>query len=139
TPGRGLRRARLADVARAGSEAGFAIHAQIEGPHGGAELGTGTIGTGPAQDATSRKVRINGAPARVADDLLDWLRIIWITPAMDGLFPGSASDRRRFIDRLVLAIDPAHGRRAAEYERAMKSRNRLLEEGSRNAAWFEAI
>lgn len=139
TPGRGLRRARLADVARAGSEAGFAIHARIEGPHGGVELGTGTVGTGPPQDTASRKVRINGAPARTADELLEWVRIIWITPAMDGLFTGPASDRRRFLDRLVLAIDPAHGRRAAEFERAMKSRNRLLEEGSRNSAWFDAI
>src|SRR5690606_38977905 len=76
---------------------------------------------------------------RSADEMLEWLRIIWITPAMDGLFTGPASDRRRFLDRLVLTIDPVHARRALDYERAMKSRNRLLDEGSRDAAWFDAL
>ena len=60
-----------------------------------------------------------------AEELLDHLRVLWLTPAMDGLFTGAAGDRRRFLDRLVLAVDPAHGRRAADYERAMRSRNRL--------------
>lgn len=135
TPGRGLRRARLADVGRVGAANGFAVHARVEGPHGGAEIGTGTASPTDA----ARKVRIHGATVRSADEMMEWIRVIWITPAMDGLFTGPASDRRRFLDRLVLAIDPAHGRRAAEYERAMKSRNQLFETGSRNAAWFEAI
>ncbi|RUU51618.1 DNA replication/repair protein RecF, partial [Mesorhizobium sp. M2C.T.Ca.TU.002.02.1.1] len=54
-------------------------------------------------------------------------------------FPGPAGDRRRFLDRLVLAIDPGHGQRALDYEKAMRGRNRLLTEGSRDGAWFEAI
>jgi DNA replication and repair protein RecF len=125
-------------VARAGCTGGFAIHARVEGAHGGAEIGTGTVSsTGSAEPV--RKVRIHGATVRAADELLHWLRIVWITPAMDGLFTGAAGERRRFLDRLVLAIDPAHGRRSADYERAMKSRNQLLEQGSRNSAWFEAI
>lgn len=138
TPGRGLRRARLADLVRAGGTNGFAIHARIRGPQGEAEIGTGTAGLQDGGE-TGRRVRVNGANARSAEELLEWLRIIWITPAMDGLFTGPASDRRRFLDRLVLSIDPGHGRRAADFEKAMKSRNRLLEEGSRDAAWFEAI
>src|SRR5690606_19745489 len=104
-PGRGLRRARLQEVARAGCTGGFAIHARVEGAHGGAEIGTGTVSsTGSAEPV--RKVRIHGATVRAADELLHWLRIVWITPAMDGLFTGAAGERRRFLDRLVLAIDP---------------------------------
>ncbi|TIO38338.1 MAG: DNA replication and repair protein RecF, partial [Mesorhizobium sp.] len=59
--------------------------------------------------------------------------------AMDGLFPGPAADRRRFFDRLVLAIDPGHGQRVLDYEKAMRGRNRLLTEGSRDSGWFDAI
>jgi DNA replication and repair protein RecF len=83
-------------------------------------------------------VRINAAQ-KSADDLLEWLRVVWITPAMDALFTGPAGDRRRFLDRLVLAVDPGHGRRALDYEKAMRGRNRLLAEDSRDRAWFEAI
>jgi DNA replication and repair protein RecF len=138
SPGRGLRRATLAEVARDGSSAGFAIHATLEGPFGQCEIGTGTMG-GQSEAEPMRKVRINGATARSADELTDWLRVIWLTPAMDALFTGPAADRRRFLDRLVLAIDPAHGRRAADYEKAMRARNRLLAEDSRDTGWFEAI
>lgn len=137
TPGRGLRRARLADVARVGGAGGFAVHARLEGPFGEAEIGTGI--TAGDDGETTRRVRINGANARSAEALLEWLRVVWVTPAMDGLFTGPAGDRRRFLDRLVLAIDPGHARRAIEYERAMRSRNRLLADRSGNLAWFEAI
>ncbi|CDX61883.1 DNA replication and repair protein RecF [Mesorhizobium plurifarium] len=138
TPGRGLRRAPYADVAREGGDGGFALHARIEGPEGQVEIGTGISG-GDAAGEGGRKVRINGAPTRSAEDMLEWLRVVWLTPTMDGLFPGPAGDRRRFLDRLVLAIDPGHGQRALDYEKAMRGRNRLLTEGSRDGAWFEAI
>lgn len=138
TPGRGLRRAPYADVAREGGDGGFALHARLDGPEGQVEIGTGITG-GEAAGEGGRKVRINGAPARSADAMLEWLRVVWLTPAMDGLFPGPAADRRRFLDRLVLAIDPGHGQRALDYEKAMRGRNRLLTEGSRDSAWFDAI
>ncbi len=138
TPGRGLRRAPYADVAREDGDGGFALHARLDGPEGQVEIGTGITG-GEAAGEGGRKVRINGAPARSADAMLEWLRVVWLTPAMDGLFPGPAADRRRFLDRLVLAIDPGHGQRALDYEKAMRGRNRLLTEGSRDGAWFEAI
>lgn len=138
TPGRGLRRAAHDDVARAGAADGFAVHARVKGGFGDVEIGTGTLGS-RAGEAASRKVRINGAPARSADEMLEWLRVIWLVPAMDALFTGPAADRRRFVDRLVLAIDPAHGRRAADYERAMRGRNKLLAEESRDTGWFDAI
>jgi DNA replication and repair protein RecF len=138
TPGRGLRRAPYADVAREGGDGGFALHARLERPDGQVEIGTGTAG-GDIAGEGGRRVRINGAPARSAEDMLEWLRVVWLTPAMDGLFTGPAGDRRRFLDRLVLAIDPGHGQRAIDYEKAMRGRNRLLAEGSRDSAWFDAI
>ncbi len=84
-------------------------------------------------------MRINGANARSADELLDIVRVIWLTPAMDALFTGPAADRRRFLDRLVLAIDTHHGQRALDYEKAMRGRNRLLTENSSDRRWFDAI
>ncbi|TIP73610.1 MAG: DNA replication/repair protein RecF [Mesorhizobium sp.] len=138
TPGRGLRRAPYADVAREGGDGGFAIHARLDGPDGPVEIGTGMAG-GDAAGEGGRRVRINGAAARSAEDMLEWLRVVWLTPAMDALFTGPAADRRRFLDRQVLAIDPGHGQRALDYEKAMRGRNRLLAEGSRDGAWFDAI
>ncbi|WP_031250320.1 DNA replication/repair protein RecF [Mesorhizobium sp. LNHC221B00] len=136
TPGRGLRRAPYADVARAGGDGGFALHARLDGPDGQVEIGTGISG---GDSEGGRRVRINGATARSAEDMLEWLRVVWLTPAMDALFTGPAADRRRFLDRLVLAIDPGHGQRALDYEKAMRGRNRLLTESSRDDRWFEAI
>ncbi|UVK43552.1 DNA replication/repair protein RecF [Mesorhizobium sp. AR07] len=138
TPGRGLRRAPYADVARAGGDGGFALHARLDGPDGQVEIGTGISG-GDGAGEGGRRVRINGASARSAEDMLEWLRVVWLTPAMDALFTGPAADRRRFLDRLVLAIDPGHGQRAIDYEKAMRGRNRLLTEGSRDDRWFDAI
>ena len=137
SPGRGLRRATYGEMAREGAAGGFAIHAQLDGTDGMSEVGTGTLGqdTGGTE---GRRVRINAAPA-AADDMLELARVAWITPAMDGLFTGPAGDRRRFLDRLVLSVDPGHGRRSLDYEKAMRGRNRLLAEGSRDRAWFDAI
>ena len=137
TPGRGLRRASYGEIAREGSSAGFAVHARLEGAFGDCEIGTGTSGQEPGGEP-GRRVRINTA-SKSAEDLLEWLRVVWITPAMDALFTGPAGDRRRFLDRLVLAIDPGHGQRALQYEKAMRGRNRLLSEDQRDRAWFEAI
>ncbi len=136
-PGRGLRRAPYADVAREGGDGGFALHAKLDGPEGEVDIGTGIMAAEAGEGG--RRVRINGAPARNADELLQWLRVMWLTPSMDTLFTGPAGDRRRFLDRLVLAIDAAHGQRALAYEKAMRGRNRLLAENSRDGAWFEAI
>jgi len=137
SPGRGLRRATYGEITREGAADGFAVHARVETPIGTAEIGTGTAGSDPGE--TSRKVRINGATARSAEAMLEWLRVTWLTPAMDALFTGPAGDRRRFLDRLVLAVDPNHGTRVADYEKAMRGRNRLLTEDSRDDRWFSAI
>ncbi|HET7413229.1 MAG TPA: DNA replication/repair protein RecF [Pararhizobium sp.] len=136
SPGRGLRRATYGDVPRKGSLSGFSVFAAVCGMEGPVEIGTGA---GSADDGGARRIRVNGAPAPASDALLAHLRVLWLTPAMDGLFTGPASDRRRFVDRLVLSIDPLHGRRALDYERAMRSRNRLLSEGRPDPVWLDGI
>lgn len=136
SPGRGLRRALLTDITRVGASGGFSIFAAMEGMEGEVSLGTGIDTTG---ETVSRKLRINGTPARSTEELSEHLNVIWLTPSMDGLFTGAASERRRFLDRLVLSIDPAHGRRASDFERAMRSRNRLLSEGRYDPAWVSAV
>ncbi|WP_417410635.1 DNA replication/repair protein RecF [Hoeflea sp.] len=142
TPGRGMRRAPYGDLIRTSPEAGstpangFSIFASLEGMAGPVDIGTGIDS---AEDGGSRRVRINGAPARATDELLEHLRLLWLTPAMDGLFTGAAGDRRRFLDRLVLSVDPAHGGRALNYERAMRSRNRLLSEGRADPTWLDGL
>jgi DNA replication and repair protein RecF len=138
-PGRGLRRSSYSEMAAASTGQGFAVHAVVDGPPGRCEIGTGTIGVGPEGGEASRRIRINGAPARSAEEMLEWLRVVWLVPAMDQLFTGPASERRRFLDRLVLAIDPGHGRRAIDFEKAMRGRNRLLTEYRPDETWLDAI
>lgn len=142
TPGRGLRRAALNDIAHQRDPAGFGVFAKLETRHDSYDIGTGTAfaAPAPAEAAPIRRVRINGTNAKSTDELLDLCRIIWLTPSMDGLFTGPAGDRRRFLDRMVLAIDPMHGRRANDYEKAMRARNRLLEQpvSSQSDAWLNA-
>jgi recF protein len=137
SPGRGLRRAVLADVTRVSAPAGFTIFADLDGMEGEVAVGTGIE---PNESETvSRKLRINGTPAKSTEELSDHLSVLWLTPAMDGLFTGPSADRRRFLDRLVLSLDHGHGRRAGDFERAMRSRNRLLSEGRFDPAWLSAI
>jgi len=136
SPGRGLRRATYADVTRVGASSGFSIFAELEGIEGNVEIGTGAD---TADDNAVRRLRINGTTARTADELTDHLRVLWLTPSMDGLFTGGSSDRRRFLDRLVLSLDPAHGRRASDFERAMRSRNKLLDDGRFDPSWLSGI
>ena len=138
SPGRGLRRAELSEFPRIGGGGGFAVSAEIETPKGAVQLGTGIE---PQWDLPpQRKYRINREPAASVRAISDHLRVVWLTPAMDGLFSGPAGDRRRFLDRLVLAIDTSHGARVNAFERALRSRNRLLEDGAAaDRRWLDAI
>ena len=130
-PGRGLRGAALSEMARRGGVGGFAVAARLDE----LEIGTGTSSTAPDR----RQVRVNGAPA-AANSLAEWLSVLWLTPAMDRLFAESASGRRRFLDRLVLALHPDHAMHATRYDAAMRARNKLLgEEGSADVAWLAAL
>jgi DNA replication and repair protein RecF len=138
SPGRGLRRAQLDEVARRPGDGSWAVAATVCNAAGDVELGTGVAMTADGPE-TRRSVRVNRAPARSADVFLEHLRVIWLTPAMDGLFTGPASERRRFLDRAVLAIDRGHGTRVNAFERAMRGRNKLLAEPRHDARWLDAI
>src|SRR5947207_7429300 len=138
-PGRGLRRATLDEVAFAEGDGSWAVAAELEGALGLATLGTG-IEPPLSEDATlARKCRIDGEPVSSAAAFSDHLSVVWMTPAMDGLFGGPASERRRFLDRLVLAVDGTHSARVNALERALRSRNRLLEQPNPDPHWLDAI
>lgn len=131
-PGRGLRRAPLSEMARQDGGGGFAIAATLNGD---VEIGTGTQAAAPER----RIVRINGA-THSATALAEWLTVLWLTPAMDRLFVEPASERRRFLDRLTLALRPDHAGHANRYEAAMRARNRLLaDDGPHDDAWLTAL
>jgi DNA replication and repair protein RecF len=131
TPGRGMRGAALGEIARQNGPGGFGVAAQLDE----VELGTGTLSTAPER----RVVRINGA-THAATALSEWLSVIWLTPAMDRLFSDSASERRRFLDRLVLALDPSHARNSGRYDAAMRQRNRLLTgQDQPDPSWLTAL
>jgi DNA replication and repair protein RecF len=137
-PGRGLRRATLEEAASSEGDGSWAVAAEIDGALGAASLGTGI--DPPVEDAQPvRRCRIDRAPVASAAAFADHLRVVWLVPEMDGIFRGPASERRRFLDRLVLAIDAEHGSRVAALERALRSRNRLLEESSPDERWLDAI
>ncbi|KZY54325.1 DNA replication/repair protein RecF [Erythrobacter sp. HI0063] len=137
-PGRGMRRAALADMARQDGPGGFAIGASLAHDNVGDEpvrIGTYTEAAQPGR----RRVRINSAETS-AVSLGEWIAIGWLTPAMDGLFTGPAQDRRRYMDRLALALDPEHASHANRYEAALRERNRLLgEDREPDPAWLDAI
>lgn len=130
-PGRGLRRAALSEMAYSGGSGGFSISAELDGT----VLGTGIDAAQPER----RKVRINSANATI-NNLAEWISAIWLTPAMDRLFVDGAGARRRFLDRLVLALEPNHARNSSRYEKAVQQRNRILATpGGADPQWLDAI
>jgi len=138
-PGRGLRRAALNEIAFNEGDGSWAVAAEIEGTLGLATLGTGT--DAPPEDATTtqRQCRIDREPVSSAAAFADHLRVIWLVPAMDNLFGGAPSERRRFLDRLALAVDVEHSSRVNALERSLRSRNRLLEEARTDTHWLDAV
>jgi DNA replication and repair protein RecF len=138
-PGRGLRRATLEDVAFSEGDGSWAVSAEVEGALGLATLGTGIEPPASEDALIARKSRIDREPVASPAAFADHLRVVWLVPAMDRLFNGPASERRRFLDRLALALDTEHTTRVNALERALRSRNRLLEEVRPDAHWLDAI
>lgn len=134
-PGRGLRRADLSEMARQAGPGSFAVSIALadDGPRLGIGLGSESDGR------RARLARIDGVQVGSALAFSDYLRVVWLTPDLDGLFRGAAGDRRRFLDRLVLAVDPGHATRSNALERALRSRNRILEEAPHEVSWLDAI
>jgi len=139
SPGRGLRRATLEDVADNQGDGSWAVSAEVEGALGLATLGTGIEPPRGEAQSTTRRCRIDRESVGSAAAFGDHLRMVWLTPAMDGLFMGAASERRRFFDRLVLAIDSEHSSRVSALDRSLRSRNRLLEVKNFDGHWCDAI
>ncbi|WP_293882462.1 DNA replication/repair protein RecF [Sphingomonas sp.] len=135
-PGRGLRGAPFREMARTDGGGGFSVAARLV-PRAGetsVDLGTGSEPTTPDR----RIVRVNGA-ASPSTALGEWLSLVWLTPAMDRIFADAAGERRRFLDRLVLARNPGHAHHATRYEAAMRQRNRLLTDEAPDAEWLAAL
>jgi DNA replication and repair protein RecF len=144
SPGRGLRRARLADIARHTDEntqtashlsTKWAVAAEFATPHGALSIGVGWA----EADGERRAVRINGAAASGQTALSEHVSMVWLTPAMDRLFVEAPAGRRRFLDRLVVAFDPAHAGRLQAYDRARRDRARLLRDRRRDDSWLAAL
>lgn len=134
-PGRGLRGANYGEMARLGGPGGWSVAATLQTEGGALAIGTGTVPAAPQR----RLLRVNGAAAPLSA-LGEWLSILWLTPAMDRLFADTASARRRFLDRLVLALIPGHGGEVTRYEAAMRARNRLLTgEGLADPLWLAGL
>lgn len=138
SPGRGMRRATYDAIAKTPGDGTWSVFAQMHGLAGDVNIGTG-LQDDAIGNQVQRRIRIDGVQVRANDELLEHSRILWLTPAMDGLFTGPAGDRRRFLDRLVLAIDPAHGKRVSNYERTMRNRNKILKDDMPDATWLDAL
>ena len=138
-PGRGLRRATMEELAFSEGDGAWAVSAEIEGMLGLATLGTGIDPPAGEDSGSTRKCRVDRENVGSAAAFADHLRVVWLTPAMDPLFNGPASERRRFLDRLVLAVDAQHSSRVAALERSLRSRNRLLEDAQSDPHWLDAV
>ncbi len=160
-PGRGLRRAAMAQLQHRGDpatapETNWAVSATVDTPEGPRRVGTGRDpaadtgddtaadtgddSAGPIERAAERRVvRIDGVPAKGQGELSALGAVVWLTPEMDGLFSGPAGARRRFLDRLVAGFLPRHATHLAAYERAMRERNRLLRDAGPDPAWLDAL
>jgi DNA replication and repair protein RecF len=139
--GLGLRRVPYSDLARHGGRGDWAVSARVIGVNGAIDIGTGLQPALPGQAAPSggRIVRLDGETQAGSGVLADHVEMVWLTPAMDGLFTGPAGDRRRFLDRLILCFDPGYRSRAAAFERAMRQRNRLLADDVRDSKQFVGL
>jgi len=137
-PGQGMRRAAYLDLARGAGDGGWAVAARTHTHAGPVDIGTGLLAENADNERAGRIVRINGETAG-AGVLADYVEVVWVTPAMDGLFTGPGSERRRFLDRLILCFDPHYRTGASRFERAMQQRNRLLADGVRDASRFEGL
>ncbi len=133
SPGRGLRRAHSADLAAAHSDGAWSVSGRVHSAIGPVTIGTGMRASGQGGqevrgqgERAQRIVRIDGDSRGSSGVLSEYLDMIWLTPAMDGLFAGPASERRRFLDQLVLCFDSGHRTTLNRFERAMQQRNRVL-------------
>ncbi len=148
-PGRGLRRARLDEVGHRArgddtppvprTPVNWAVAATLDTPEGRLAVGTGIEAAKTEGGLPRRAVRIDGQAAASQTALGLHIAAVWLTPQLDRLFLDGASERRRFLDRLVTALHPQHASNVGAYENAQRQRSRLLGEGNRDPHWFIAL
>lgn len=139
SPGRGLRHAQISDL-KARAQIANDVGGVLWGVAGDVDGVAISTGANPKSKGSKRRVvQVNGVPVAGQYVLADHVSMVWLTPQMDGLFLDDAGARRRFVDRLVYAFDPAHAGRVNRYEKIMRQRNRLLKEGRHDPAWFDAL
>lgn len=147
SPGRGLRRARLADIARQDhgqASCRWTVSARLETDDDGLQLGVAWTAAQSPDETDKRSYIRDGLPLSAAAGLAERLAVVWLTPAMDRLFQDGPSERRRLLDRIVLGLDPAHVGRVAAYEKAMRERARLLRRAAYDGraadpAWLDSL
>ncbi len=139
SPGRGMRGTPFNDLARFDGSGLWAVSAQLEGPDGQINIGTGLELSPEGQQVSGRIVKVDGHPVKGSGKLADLAQIVWLTPALDGLFTGPASERRRFLDRLIVGLDPGFRALSGQFERAMRQRNKLLDSGSNDRTQFTGL
>jgi len=134
-PGRGLRGARLNELARLEGDGAWAVSVRYDDGEDERALGVGASANAPDR----RQCRIDGQTASGPTAFTSLMRFLWLTPAQDRLFMEGASERRRFFDRMVAAHDPGFSKTASAYEQAMRQRQKLLEAGTCDEAWLSAL
>lgn len=139
-PGRGLRAASLPSLVRVDGgdvvEGGWAISAKMDDAGLDRQI---SVGLDVSPDGRTRRIaKLDDAPVSQGN-LAELIRVVWLTPAMDRVFAGPAGDRRKFYDRQVLAHIPSHGSISAAYEKAMRERNALFEQGRPDLSWLDAL
>ena len=139
SPGRGMRGTPFTDLARFDGSGLWAVSARLEGPDGSVNIGTGLELSPEGQKVSGRIVKVDGHPVKGSGKLADLAQIVWLTPALDGLFTGPTSERRRFLDRLIVGLDPGFRKLSGQFERAMRQRNKLLDSGSRDSTQFDGL
>ncbi|MEM7619890.1 MAG: DNA replication/repair protein RecF [Pseudomonadota bacterium] len=139
-PGNGLRRTPFAELSKFSTQSGWTVSAQVETQVGTVRLGTGLnpSANAGAKERSGRIVRVDGETTS-AGALTQYLHVNWLTPAMDGLFTGPASERRRFLDRLITSLDPNYRKSLNQFDRAMRQRNKLLETPNASVFLFEGL
>ena len=143
TPGRGLRRAKLAEAANVNGGGGWTVAADVRSRAGESTIGTGLVNSAAEAEnretGDRRSVKIDGQNMSGGAALSDYLKVSWLTPQMDRLFQEGPGGRRRFLDRLTFGFDVGHGKRTTTFEKVMRERNRLLKEGRPDPHWLGSL
>ena len=79
---------------------------------------------------STNKARVNRTPVPKVRDVLGLLRTVLFAPEDLALVKGDPSDRRKFIDDLLVQRTPRLAGTRSDYERTLKQRNALLKSAS---------